>query len=187
MQLRTKTQTSICRKICCVNSGFEILYAVEQFSSPFSKDKLKQGTHTHQTHDPPSRMSWENCRGVSTNTSHMCSVELALKGLALAGKGLLHTGFPKTRSAEFYPFGTIFPPLCIAATFEACVFPCGHRLLFVRGFGVLLLLGSLINLGTLGKWSSPLIRFATPSSGINLLVSIFSFFLSLLHTFSSLL
>ena len=121
MQLRTKTQTSISRKICCVNSGFEILYAVEQFSSPFSKDKLKQGTHTHQTQDPPSRMSWENCRGVSTNISHMCSVELALKGLALTGKGLLHTGFPKTRSAQFYPFGAIFPSLCIAATFEVCV------------------------------------------------------------------
>ena len=53
MQLRTKTQTSISRKICCVNSGFQILYAVEQFSSPFSKDNLKQRTHIHQTHDPP--------------------------------------------------------------------------------------------------------------------------------------
>ena len=60
------------------------------------------------------------------------------------------------------------------------MFPCGHRLLFVHGFGMLLLLGSLINLDTLGKWSSPLIRFVTPSSGLN-------FFLSLLLTFSSLL
>ena len=48
-----KQKTSISRKICCLNSGFQILYAVDQFSSPFSKDKLKQGTHIHQTHDPP--------------------------------------------------------------------------------------------------------------------------------------
>ena len=40
-QLRTKTRTSISRKICYVKSGFQILYAVEQFSSLFSKDKLK--------------------------------------------------------------------------------------------------------------------------------------------------
>ena len=62
-QLWTKTQTSISRKICCVKLGFQILYAVEQFSSLFSKDKLKQGAHIHQTYDSPSpRMSWENCR-----------------------------------------------------------------------------------------------------------------------------
>ena len=29
-----------------------------------------------------------------TNSSHMCCVELALDGLAWAGKGLLHTGLP---------------------------------------------------------------------------------------------
>ena len=132
------------------------------------------------------------CRGrtavrFSANISHMCCVELALKGFASAGKCLLHTVIPQARVAEFYLFGTRFPSLCIAATFEACVFPCGHRLLFVRGFGVLLLLGGLINLNTLGKWSSPLIRFATPSLGLNVLVSFFSFFLSLLLTFSSLL
>ena len=64
-QLRTKTRTSISRKICCVRLGFQILYAVEQFSSLFSKDKLKQGAHIHQTDDPPSPcMSWENCRAV---------------------------------------------------------------------------------------------------------------------------
>ena len=62
---RTKTRTSISRKICCLKSGFQILYAVEQFSSLFSKDKLKQGAHIHNTHDPLStRMSWENCRAV---------------------------------------------------------------------------------------------------------------------------
>ena len=34
------------RKICCVKSElFQILYAVEKFSSLFLKDKLKQGTH----------------------------------------------------------------------------------------------------------------------------------------------
>ena len=64
-QLRTKTPTSISRKICCVKSVFQILYAVEQFSSLFSKDKLKQGAHIHQNYDPPSpRMSWENYRAV---------------------------------------------------------------------------------------------------------------------------
>ena len=45
-QLWTKTRTSISWKICCVKSEFQILYVVEQFSSLFSKDKLKQGAHT---------------------------------------------------------------------------------------------------------------------------------------------
>ena len=57
-QLRTKAQTSISRKICCLKSGFQIIYAVEKFSSLFSTGKLKQGAHLHQTYDPPSpRMS----------------------------------------------------------------------------------------------------------------------------------
>ena len=30
------------------------------------------------------------------NISHMCCVELALKRLASVGKGLLHTGFPRS-------------------------------------------------------------------------------------------
>ena len=65
VQLQTKTRTLISRKICCVNSGFQILFAVEQFSSLFSNDKLKQGAPIHQTHDPPlSHMSWENCCAV---------------------------------------------------------------------------------------------------------------------------
>ena len=64
-QLRTKTPTPICQKLCCVKSGSQILNAVEQLSSPFSKDKLKQGAHIHQTHDPRSSLiSWENCRAV---------------------------------------------------------------------------------------------------------------------------
>ena len=42
-----------------------ILYAVEQFSSLFSTEKLKQGAHIFQTHDLPSqRMSCENCHAV---------------------------------------------------------------------------------------------------------------------------
>ena len=73
-QLRTKTRTSISREICYVKSGFEILYAVERFSSLFSKDKLKAkaGTHT-STHDPPSpRLSLENC--LSVPRLHTCVV-----------------------------------------------------------------------------------------------------------------
>ena len=64
-QLRTKSRTSISRKICRVKSGFQILYAVQQFSSLFSKDKLKQGAHMNQTDDPPSpRISCESCHAV---------------------------------------------------------------------------------------------------------------------------
>ena len=61
MQLRTKIRTSISQKLCYVKSGLQIIYAVEQFSSLFSKDKLKaRGTHT-PTHDPRSpSMWWEN-------------------------------------------------------------------------------------------------------------------------------
>ena len=60
-QLRTKTRTSISPEF----AGFQFFYAVEQFSSLFSKDNLKQRAHIHNTHDPPSpRMSWENCRAV---------------------------------------------------------------------------------------------------------------------------
>ena len=61
VQLRTKIRTSISQKLCYVKSGLQIIYAVEQFSSLFSKDKLKaRGTHT-PTHDPRSpSMWWEN-------------------------------------------------------------------------------------------------------------------------------
>ena len=95
-QLRTKTLTSsICRNICCVKSGFQILYAVEQFSSLFLKDKLKQGAHIHQAMIRLSRA----CRGRTAVrfpaiSADMCCVELALKGFASAGKGLLYAGFP---------------------------------------------------------------------------------------------
>ena len=46
-----------------------------------------------------------------------------------------------------------------AATFEACVFPCGHRLLFVRGFLCCLLLGSLASWVKIGYWFWAPIRF----------------------------
>ena len=51
--------------LCNVGTSKLILYAVEQFSSLFSKDKLKaRGTHT-PTHDPSSpHTSWENCLAV---------------------------------------------------------------------------------------------------------------------------
>ena len=56
------------RKICYVKSGLQILYAVEQFSPLFSKDKLKaRATHT-PTHDPP---------------SHICCVDLHFALFAL--------------------------------------------------------------------------------------------------------
>jgi len=82
-QLRAKTQTSISWKICYVKSGPPILYVVEQFSSLFSKDKLGA------------------CRGriavqFQTNSSHMCCVELALKGvlcICLSSRGPLRYGF----------------------------------------------------------------------------------------------
>ena len=57
-QLRTKTRTSISRKIGCIKSGFQIFYAVDQFSSLFSKDKLKQGAHIHQTQTAPTCVVW---------------------------------------------------------------------------------------------------------------------------------
>ena len=61
VQLRTKIGTSVSQKLCYVKSGLQSICAVEQFSSLFSKDKLKaRGTHT-PTHDPRSpSMWWEN-------------------------------------------------------------------------------------------------------------------------------
>ena len=79
-QLRTKTRTSISRKICYVESS-------------------KQGAHIHQ---PTIRLS-RACRGRTAvlfpaKSSHMCCVELAcaVKGLASAGKGVLNTGLPRS-------------------------------------------------------------------------------------------
>ena len=84
-QLRTKTRTSISRKICCVRLGFQILYAVEQFSSLFSKDK-----YTKPMIRLPRACLGRSAVQIPANSSHMCCVELALKGLASAAKGLLY-------------------------------------------------------------------------------------------------
>ena len=75
-QLRTKTRTSISRKICCVRLGFQILYVVEQFSSLFSKGKYTK---------PMIRLP-RACRGRTAvrfpaNSSDICCVELALHRL----------------------------------------------------------------------------------------------------------
>ena len=114
-QLRTKTWTSISREIFYVKSGFQILYAVERFSSLLSKDKLKAraGTHT-PTHDPPSlRMSLENCLAVAR--FHTCVVwSWGLKEcfvLASEVGGLRH-GFssfidPKAMPCLWAPISTI--------------------------------------------------------------------------------
>ena len=88
---------SISQKPCkVVKSGFPILYAVEKFSSLFSKDKHKaRGTHT-PTHDPTSRcMSWENYHSSQPIAPTWC-VELALKGMLCTtfdNKGSLRHGF----------------------------------------------------------------------------------------------
>ena len=92
------------------------------------------------------------------NSSHICCVELALKGLASAGKGLLYTGFPQARGAELYLFWSTFPSLwrvmlqlsrrmCFPLDTGSCLFvvscdasylvvwPIGSN--FVSGFGLL--------------------------------------------------
>ena len=52
-------------KICYVKLGFQILYAEEQFSSLFSKDKLKARDTPIPTHNlPPLRLLWENWHAV---------------------------------------------------------------------------------------------------------------------------
>ena len=86
-QLRTKTRTSISKKNGLREVGISNPCAVEQFSSLFSKDKLKQGAHIHQTYDPPSpRIRGRAAVRLPANSPHMCCVELALKGLASGGK-----------------------------------------------------------------------------------------------------
>ena len=101
----TKTRTSISRKLCRVKSGFQILNAVEQFSSIFSKDKLKQGAHLHQTHDPPSpRMSWENCGAVpSQQLLHVLCAQCVPRwaGSASGGPGSIPGGFWRTGVPSF--------------------------------------------------------------------------------------
>ena len=59
------------------------------------KDKLKQGAHIPQTHDPPSsRMSWESCRAVPANSSHLCCVQLALERLLCSKRVFEPRAFP---------------------------------------------------------------------------------------------
>ena len=73
----------------------------EQFRSLFLKDKLKQGVHIHQTHDPSSpRVSFSASRERTAarfpaNSSHMCCVELALDRLLCThrSRGFLRRGF----------------------------------------------------------------------------------------------
>ena len=59
------------------------------------------------------------------------------------------------RDAETLPvwFENLLLVISTAATFEACVVPCGYRPLFVRGFLCCLLLGNLAVWVTLGEWS----------------------------------
>ena len=108
-QLRKKTRTSISRKICCVKSGFQILYAVEQFSLLFSKARGKGHTSTKTMIRVP-----RACRAMrfSANSSHMCCGELALEGLALAGKGFprsLTDGYAMLMSPSSQPTA----PTCV--------------------------------------------------------------------------
>ena len=77
VQLRTKTRTSISRKICGIKLGFQILHAVEQFSSLFLTEKLKQGAHIHQTHDPPCpRCRVRTAVWFPANSSHVCEFQV---------------------------------------------------------------------------------------------------------------
>ena len=104
----TKTQALISRKICYIKSGLQIIYAVEQFSSLFSKDKLKaRGTHT-PTHDPP---------------SHMCCVELALCTLCSA-----LADFPRTKQLSV---ATTFSVIWLCAYLGWCM--CGPSLHYFQG------------------------------------------------------
>ena len=76
------TNINISRNLLC-KVRISILYAVERFSSLFSKDKLKArgGTHT-PTHDPLSpRMSLENFLAVPRLHTCMCCVELGFTGV----------------------------------------------------------------------------------------------------------
>ena len=90
-QLCTKARTSISRKISCVKSGFQILYAVEQF-----RQIKARSTHTLNPWSAfPAHVMKELPCG-SQPTAPTCCVELALKGLASGGKGLLYMGFPRS-------------------------------------------------------------------------------------------
>ena len=90
-QLRTKTRTSISRKICCVRLGFQILYVVEQFSSLFSK-----GKYTKPMIRLPRAFRGRTAVRFPANSSDMCCVELALRRLLCTHVGnrvFLRRGF----------------------------------------------------------------------------------------------
>ena len=56
-----------------------------------------------------------------SNSSHMCCVELALKGLALAVKGLLHTGFPRSLTDGY---AMLMSPNKSETALHGCHCPC---------------------------------------------------------------
>ena len=67
-------------------------------------------------------MSWENCRAVpSQQLPHVC-VELAFKGLASAGKGLLYTGFPRSLTDGY---AILMSPSKGETAVPGCHCPCG--------------------------------------------------------------
>ena len=71
-------------KICCVKSGFQILYAVEQFSSLFSKDKLKHGAD-----EPPVRAK-QLSMAVTAHVIWLCAcVRLMAVGWCMCAPPLL--------------------------------------------------------------------------------------------------
>ena len=91
-QLRTITRTSISRKICFVKSGFQILHALEQFSSLFSNDKLKGHTYTKPMIRLPCACRGRTAVRFPANRFHMCCEKLALDRLLcthLSSKGFL--------------------------------------------------------------------------------------------------
>ena len=103
-----ETPDTQARKICYIKSGLQIIYAVEQFSSLFSKEKLKaRGTHT-PTHDPP---------------SHMCCVELALCTLCSA-----LADFPRTKQLSVATTSSV---IWLCAYLGWCM--CGPSLHYFQG------------------------------------------------------
>ena len=110
-QPRTKTQTSNLENFLCKVEISNSLCS-EQFRSLFSKDKLKQGAHIHQTHDPSSpRISWENCLRFPADSFHTCCVELSLDRLIctyVGSRGFLRRGFaPFTSPVHCLQVGSI--------------------------------------------------------------------------------
>ena len=55
------------------------------------------------------------------SSSHMCCVELALKGLALAVKGLLYTGFPRSLTDGY---AMLMSPNKSETALHGCHCPC---------------------------------------------------------------